>query len=148
MEAEIRSRFNPAVSSEWEKPRGAVARRLSMRNLRRQFLWCTGATFAVGICGIPCSALPQSRNMPTPPEPSETEPHAASSAGRTPSQRALLQQHEREFRESLASLSERVNELNKEVAELHSSSIFSVKIYKQSSEIERLAKQLKNLAKN
>jgi hypothetical protein len=61
---------------------------------------------------------------------------------------ALLQQHEREFRESLASLSERVNELKEEVAELHSSSIFSVKIYKQSSEIERLAKQLKNLAKS
>jgi hypothetical protein len=74
--------------------------------------------------------------------------NAASSTGRTTSQRALLQQHEREFRESLASLSERVNELNEEVAELHSSSIFSVKIYKQSREIERLAKQLKNLAKS
>ena len=48
----------------------------------------------------------------------------------------------------MASLSERVNELREEVAELHSSDIFSVKIYKQSSEIERLAKQLKNLAKS
>jgi len=86
--------------------------------------------------------------MPSPPEPAETEPHAASATGRTPSQRALLQQQEREFRESLASLSERVNELKEEVAELHSSSIFSVKIYKQSSEIARLAKQLKNLAKS
>ena len=119
-----------------------------MRNLRRQFLWCTGATFAAGICGIASSALPQSRKMPSPPQPAETEPHAARSTGRTSSQRALLQQHEREFRESLASLSERVNELKEEVAELHSSSIFSVKIYKQSSEIERLAKQLKNLAKS
>jgi uncharacterized protein YlxW (UPF0749 family) len=86
--------------------------------------------------------------MPSPPEPAETEPHAASSTGRPPSQRASLQQHEREFRESLASLRERVNELQAEVAELHSASIFSVKIYKQSSEIERLAKQLKSLAKN
>ena len=119
-----------------------------MRNLRRQFLWCTGAAFAAGICGIPSSALPQSRKMPSPPEPAETEPHAASSKSHTPSQRALLQQHEREFRESLAGLSERANELKEEVAELHSSSIFSVKIYKQSSEIERLAKQLKNLAKS
>ena len=119
-----------------------------MRNLRRHFLWCIGATFGAGICGIPSGALPQSRKMPSPPEPAETEPQAARSTGRTPSQRALLQQHEREFRESLASLSERVNELKEEVAELHSSSIFSVKIYKQSSEIERLAKQLKNLAKS
>ena len=119
-----------------------------MRNLRRQFLWCTGATFAAGICGIPSSALPQSRKMPSPPEPAENEPHAAGSTGRRSSQQVLLQHHEREFRESLASLSERVNELKEEVAELHSSSIFSVKIYKQSSEIERLAKQLKNLAKS
>jgi len=119
-----------------------------MRNLRRQFLCCTGAAFAAGICGISPSAFPQSRKLPSPPEPAETEPHAASSTGRAPSQRALLQQHEREFRESLASLRERVNELQAEVAELHSSSIFSVKIYKQSSEIERLAKQLKNLAKS
>jgi cell division protein FtsN len=86
--------------------------------------------------------------MPSPPEPAETEPHAANSTGRTPSQRAVLLQHERDFRESLTSLSERVNELKAEVAELHSSDIFSVKIYKQSSEIERLAKQLKNLAKS
>lgn len=119
-----------------------------MRNLRRQFLWCAGAVFAAGICGIRSGAFPQSRKMPSPPEPAETEPHAASSTGRTPSQRALLQQHEKAFREALATLSERVNELQAEVAELHSSSIFSVKIYKQSSEIERLAKQLKNLAKS
>ena len=119
-----------------------------MSNLRRQFLWCAGAVFAAGICGIRSSAFPQSRKMPSPPEPAESEPHAASSTGRTASQRALLQQHEREFRESLASLCERVNELRAEVAELHSSDIFSIKIYKQSSEIERLAKQLKNLAKS
>ena len=63
-------------------------------------------------------------------------------------QRAILQQHEKEFRESLATLFERVNELKAEVEELRSTDIFSVKIYKQTSEIEHLAKQLKNLARN
>jgi len=38
--------------------------------------------------------------------------------------------------------------LKAEIEQLHSSDIFSVKIYKQTSEIERIAKQLKNLAKN
>ena len=119
-----------------------------MRNLRRQFLRCVGATFTIGICGIRVRALPQSRKMPTPPEPAEGEPHDSSSTGHPPSQRALLQQHEREFRESLARLSERVNELKAEIEQLHSSDIFSVKIYKQTSEIEHIAKQLKNLAKS
>jgi hypothetical protein len=58
-----------------------------------------------------------------------------------------LQQHEKDFRESLAKLSERVQELKAEVEQLHCSDIFSVKIYKQASDIEHLAKQLKTLAK-
>ena len=41
-----------------------------------------------------------------------------------------------------------VNELKQEIDQLHRSDIFSVKIYKQTSEIERLAKQLKTLAKS
>jgi hypothetical protein len=59
----------------------------------------------------------------------------------------FLQQHEKSFRESLAKLSERVQELKAEVEQLHSSDIFSVKIYKQASDIERLAKQLKTWQK-
>jgi hypothetical protein len=41
-----------------------------------------------------------------------------------------------------------VSELKVEVEELHLVDIFAIKIYKQTSEIEHLAKQLKNLARN
>jgi hypothetical protein len=86
--------------------------------------------------------------MPNPPPPAGTSPTMSGSTGNGVPQRAILQQHEKEFRESLAILFERVNELKAEVEELHSTDIFSVKIYKQTSEIEHLAKQLKNLARN
>ncbi|HVH50078.1 MAG TPA: hypothetical protein VM781_00305 [Candidatus Bathyarchaeia archaeon] len=119
-----------------------------MESLRRQFLCSVGAAFTAEICGIRLEAMPQSRKMPAPPEPAEAEAHAAGTTGSRVSQRAALQQHEKEFRESLAALSERVNALQAEVEQLHSSDIFSVKIYKQTSEIEHFAKQLKNLARS
>jgi hypothetical protein len=43
--------------------------------------------------------------MPSPPEAAETTPTASDNAGSPASQRALLQQHEKGFRESLAKLS-------------------------------------------
>jgi hypothetical protein len=116
-----------------------------MTNLRRQFLWCIGAAFTLGFCG---SILPQSPKMPTPPEPAGTDPRLSTPTGHGSSQRALLQPHEREFRESLAQLSERVDDSKAEVQRLQASGLFSVKIYKPSSEIEHLAKQLKNLARS
>jgi hypothetical protein len=85
--------------------------------------------------------------MPSPPQPAETTAPASGNTDSRVSQRALLQQHEKDFRESLAKLSERVQKLKAEVEQLHSSDIFSVKIYKQANDIERLAKQLKTLAK-
>ena len=99
------------------------------------------------VCGGQLDALGQSRKMPSPPEAAETTPTASGNAGSRASQCALLQQYENGFRKSLARLSERVRELKAEIEQLHSSDIFSVKIYKQASDIERLAKQLKTVAK-
>jgi len=86
--------------------------------------------------------------MPAPPPPADPEQGAPNNSNPTISKRAILQQHEKEFRDSLTALSERVSELKQEVEQLHSTDIFSVKIYKQTSEIEHLAKQLKTLAKS
>ena len=118
-----------------------------MQELRRQFLFG-----AVGILGavawrMRLYAEPQARKMPTPPQPAESQSSIPDNAGRRPSQRAMLQQHEKEFRDSLAALFERVSDLKREVDQLHSSDIFSVKIYKRTGEIEHLAKQLRTLAK-
>jgi len=119
-----------------------------MRDQRRRFLWYACALSAGAMSRILPEAQGQSRKMPTPPEPAETAPPISGRPGSRASQRAILEQHEKQFRESLASLSERVNELKVEIEQLHSSEIFSVKIYKETSEIEHLAKQLKTLAKS
>ena len=119
-----------------------------MRQLRREFLFFGGVVFSGAMCGVQLTASGQSRKMPNPPPPAETTPTMSDSTGNRAPQRAILQQHEKEFRESLATLFARVNELKVEVEELHSADIFSVKIYKQTSEIEHLAKQLRNLARN
>src|SRR5712664_2640296 len=61
--------------------------------------------------------------------------------------RAQLQAQEKEFRETMAQLFVKVRDLKLQVDALHPSDVFSVAIFKQTQEIEKLAKQLKNYAK-
>jgi len=119
----------------------------AMKQSRREFLFFGGMVWSGVVCGVQLDALGQSRKMPSPPQAAETTSPVSGNADSQVSQRVVLQQHEKDFRESLAKLSERVQELKVEVEQLHSSDVFSVKIYKQASDIERLAKQLKTLAK-
>jgi hypothetical protein len=119
-----------------------------MKEPRRQFLLSAAAVFSGAIWGVRLGAYPQRRGMPSPPEAADPRQNAPENANGRPSLRAVVQQHEKEFRDSLASLSERVSQLKEEVEQLRSADIFSVKIYKETSEIERLAKQLKTLAKS
>ena len=62
-------------------------------------------------------------------------------------QRARLLAQEKQFRETIGRLFAKVRDLNLQIAALHTSDIFSVAIFKQTQEIEKLAKQLKNCAK-
>jgi hypothetical protein len=118
-----------------------------MRSPRREFLWATGAAFSSALCEVAFGGFPQRRGMPVPPAPADPQQNAPENPNIRNSQRAVLQQREKTFRDSLEALSERVNQLKQEVQALHSSEVFSVRIYKEAGEIERLAKQLKNLAK-
>ena len=61
--------------------------------------------------------------------------------------RAQLQAQEKQFRETMAHLYTKVSGLKAQVDALHPSQVFSVAIFKQTQEIEKLAKQLKNYAK-
>ena len=61
--------------------------------------------------------------------------------------RAQLQAQEKELRETMAKLFAKVRDLKVQVDALHPSDIFSVAVFKQTQEIEKLAKQLKNYAK-
>ena len=62
-------------------------------------------------------------------------------------QRAQLQAQEKQFRETMTRLYAKVGDLKQQVDVLHPSQVFSVAIFKQTQEIEKLAKQLKNYAK-
>ena len=62
--------------------------------------------------------------------------------------RAQLQAQEKQFRETMVRLYTKVSDLKTQVDALHTSEIFSVAVFKQTQEIEKLAKQLKNYAKS
>ena len=61
--------------------------------------------------------------------------------------RAQLQAQEKQFRETMAQLFAKVRDLKLQVDALHPSDVFSVAVFKQTQEIEKLAKQLQNYAK-
>ena len=111
--------------------------------LRRDFLRyvAIASSFVVG-----CPILGfQKRKMPEPPTPADADNTRATAEQM--SQRAQLKSNEKEFRESLASLHQRVSELKQDTDAMHTADIFSLKVYKQTGEIEHLAKKLRSLAK-
>lgn len=62
--------------------------------------------------------------------------------------RAQLQAQEKQFRETMTHLYTKVSDLKTQVDALQPSQVFSVTVFKQTQEIEKLAKQLKNYAKS
>ncbi|HLZ92627.1 MAG TPA: hypothetical protein VKQ28_13000 [Candidatus Acidoferrum sp.] len=82
---------------------------------------------------------------PPPAEPQDTD-HPADNSRNL--KRARLQAQEKQFRETMARLYTEVTDLKQKVDALHPSDVFSVAIFKQTQEIEKLAKQLKNCAKS
>jgi hypothetical protein len=119
-----------------------------MKTPRRRFVQSATAAVSAALCGVVVVPQVPKHGMPTPPPPAEPEQGQPDNSTGKISKRAILQRHEKEFRNSLTALSERVHELKHEVEQLHSTDIFSVRIYKQTSEIEHLAKRLKTLAKS
>jgi hypothetical protein len=81
---------------------------------------------------------------PTPAEKQDTDTPADNSRNL---KRARLQAQEKQFRETMAQLFTKVSDLKTQVDALHPNDVFSVAIFKQTQEIEKLAKQLKTYAK-
>jgi hypothetical protein len=118
---------------------------ISFVALRRDFLKCIGVASSLAVGGT-LLAMQQKQKFPEPPTPADPKNNNAASDSQL-SQRAQLKLNEKEFRESLANLYERVIELKQDTDAMHTADIFSLKVYKQTGEIEHLAKKLRSLAK-
>src|SRR5215813_5973985 len=120
--------------------------RTSFVPFRRDFLKCIGvaSSLAVGATLLP---MQQKNKFPEPPAPADPGSNNASPGDPQMSQRAQLKLNEKEFRESLANLYQRVSELKQDLETMHTAEVFSIKVYKQTGEIEHLAKKLRSLAK-
>jgi hypothetical protein len=98
-----------------------------------------------------CPPIPTPRRRtpvdpPTAAEPQQDTDNPGDSSRNA--KRSQLQAQEKQFRETMARLFVKVSDLKQQVDALHPSDVFSVAIFKQTQEIEKLAKQLKNYAKS
>jgi len=89
------------------------------------------------------------RRLPVdPPEPAEKQDTDNPDPGRSrTTRRAQLQAQEKQFRETMSRLYTKVSDLKVQVDALRPADVFSLTVFKQTQEIEKLAKQLKNCAK-
>lgn len=114
--------------------------------LRRDFLKYAGCAGSLAVSGGLIAAQTRHKfpEPPTAADPSSTneQPGDPQSA-----QRVQLKLNEKEFRDSLSSLFQRVSELKQDIEAMHTADVFSLKVYKQTGEIEHLAKKLRSLAK-
>lgn len=119
-----------------------------MLDTRRCFLkslaGASGSLLIVQSC--PPIPRPRRRTQIDPPAPAEKQ-DADSPVNTQSAHHAQLLAQEKQFRETIARLFAKVNDLRLQVEALHSSDIFSIAIFKQTQEIEKLAKQLKNYAR-
>jgi hypothetical protein len=120
-----------------------------MRETRRKFLVIFGAAAAWLSASKVLLFAQRPIYPPPPPEPGETHVPGASAspAERDAARRALLRQHEKEFREGVQRLYELTSELRDEVQKTTTSEVLSIRMVKKTEQIEKLAKELKNKAK-
>ena len=120
-----------------------------MRETRRRFVLAFAAV--AGCFTAPEALLFAQRRggFPDPPQPAEKQNPAAATLddSNRPSPRKLLLQNEREFRAGVERLYQLASELRDEVQKTVTTEVLSLRMYKKTEEIERLAKQLKSKAK-
>jgi len=120
-----------------------------MLETRRVFVLAMagGIGFLASEDGRLCAQYPPT--PPPPPQPAETpnpaeihsNPQAIAAA-----KRALLQQNEKEFREGVERLYQLTSELHDEVQKTATTEVLSISMVKNTEQIEKLAKMLKNRA--
>lgn len=121
-----------------------------MIDTRRFFLKSLAGTSGSFLLFQSCPPIPtpRVRTPITPPPPAEKQDDGGPSGGPTINQHARLRAQEKQFRETIDKLFTDVSGLKNEIDAIHTSDIFSVDIFRQTKEIEKLAKELKNYAKS
>ena len=114
---------------------------------RRSFLkdLAGGSCALLFFQGCPPVPRPRVRNPVNPPEPADKQDADKSEL---PSPAMRLRAQEKEFRETMEQLFVRVRDLRSALDHVPTTEVFSVSIFKETQEIEKLAKRLKNYAKS
>jgi hypothetical protein len=88
--------------------------------------------------------------LPPPPaaaDPDDQDQNAAKGLDPQTAKRVMAAKNEKEFREGVEKLYQMATELKDELAQAPKMNVLSVRMYKKTEEIEKLAKQLKSKAK-
>jgi len=120
-----------------------------MRETRRRFVLALSAVAGCLAARETPAFAQRRRPFPDPPEPAEKKNPADSAPDALGHQsaRRALQEKEREFRSGIERLYQLTGELRDEVQKTVTSDVLSIRMYKKTEEIEKLAKQLKSKAK-
>jgi hypothetical protein len=123
-----------------------------MGETRRRFLMALAAAASCSVAAESTVFAQQRKDnpFPTPPAPAETQnPAEAGAANADPqsAKRSALKQNEKEFREGVNRLYQLAGELKQELDKTVTTEVFSVRMYKKTEEIEKVAKMLKGKAK-
>lgn len=116
-----------------------------MLDSRRDFLFSFAAFGALAAMQAP-PTIHQPINMPSKPEPGQQLPGKGGKSGKANNTGALVA-HEKELRDATDQLLIKVQEFRSQLDGTHTADVFSVNMYKQTEEIEKLAKQLKTRAR-
>jgi hypothetical protein len=123
-----------------------------MGETRRRFLMtlAAAASCSVATHGPVFAQVRNTKPFPTPPASAETQ-NPAEKDGTTPdpqsAKRAALKQNEKEFRAGVERLYQLASALKQEVDKTMTTEVFSVRMYKRTEEIEKVARLLKGRAK-
>jgi hypothetical protein len=119
-----------------------------MLDSRRSFLTSIAAAAALAVLQQqpPTPVRPRGNPMPDHPEPGQKLPSGPQGTTKGKNQ-ATLVAHEQDLRDATNQLLIKVQEFRSQLDGTHTADVFSVGMYKQTQEIERLAKLLRSRAK-
>ena len=119
-----------------------------MVDSRRSFFALFGTALTLIPVLAPLAAAQRKPGMPDPPAPADPSITLSQQADPVNPQRTQVMQRQRDFRANLEKLYQLVGDVRTEVQNSRTTGMLSVHIYKQTEEIEKLAKQVKNLARS